>query len=404
MRRVITVSLNGNAYALEEDAAEALSAYLESARQALEQNADRDEILADLEQAIADKSQRFLGAHKTVLSRAEISQVLGEMGPVSDDSAGEQSAAAEPSKASQARTTRGHRLFRIRQGQQVSGVCNGLAAYFGIDVTWIRLAFILCAFGGVSIFVYFALIIVMPVAKTPEDLAAAYGEPFNAREYVERARREANRFANADWSKEKAELKAEWDRSKSFVRTELRDSLRSWRQSRSDAQRRRRAAASAATQPVPTPMAPHYPARPGALQQLLTILLSLPLIVLFAGLAGVWILAMFALVTTGTLFGFLLPIAAPVWVTVLLLVCAFWLITWPLRLLLQVIASPGNPASLQPAFSALESLVGVAAFLAIVFWAHHHVAPVGEAIDAIAQHLSMLIERLFHHGSVEVNT
>ena len=48
--------------------------------------------------------------------------------------------------------------------------------------------------------------------------------------------------------------------------------------------------------------------------------------------------------------------------------------------------------------------IDVAAFVAILFWAHHHVAPVGEALDAIAQHLSMLMERLFQHAAVEVNT
>jgi hypothetical protein len=87
MRRVVTISLNGNAYALEEDAADALGDYLESARLALQANTDQAEILADLEQAIAEKSQRFLGAHKTVLTRAEISQILTEMGPVENEPA-----------------------------------------------------------------------------------------------------------------------------------------------------------------------------------------------------------------------------------------------------------------------------------------------------------------------------
>ncbi len=403
MRRVITVSLNGNAYALEEDAAEALSAYLESARRALEQNADREEILGDLEQAIADKSQRFLGAHKSVLSRAEIAQILAEMGPVSDDSSGEPTPGG-PSGAAPQNPPRRHRLFRIRQGQQLAGVCNGLAAYFGLDVTWIRLAFILFAFWGVALFVYIALIIVMPVASNPEELASAYGEPFNAREYVERARRETRRFANSDWSKEKAELKAEWERSKSFVRTELRDSLRDWRQRRTDAHRRRRAAASAGAQAASPPPSPHHTTRPGALQRLLTICLTLPLIVVFAALSGVWILAMFALVTTGTLFGFLMPIAVPVWVTVVLLVLVFGLVTWPLRLLVHLIAPPAHPSGMQPAFSALETLVGIAALVAILFWAHHHVAPVGDALDAIAEQLRLLIERLLHNAPVEVNT
>jgi hypothetical protein len=140
------------------------------------------------------------------------------------------------------------------------------------------------------------------------------------------------------------------------------------------------------------------------LQRLLTICLTLPLIVVFAALSGVWILAMFALVTTGTLFGFLMPIAVPVWVTVVLLVLVFGLVTWPLRLLVHLIAPPAHPSGMQPAFSALETLVGIAALVAILFWAHHHVAPVGDALDAIAEQLRLLIERLLHNAPVEVNT
>ena len=33
------------------------------------------------------------------------------------------------------------RLLRIRQGRIVAGVCTGLAAYFGVDVNLVRLAF-----------------------------------------------------------------------------------------------------------------------------------------------------------------------------------------------------------------------------------------------------------------------
>src|SRR5579863_7443222 len=82
MRPVISVSRNGRAYQLEDDAHAALASYLDSAARALAGNPDQAEILADLEQAIADKCERFLGPHKTVVARAEIEQVIREMGPV----------------------------------------------------------------------------------------------------------------------------------------------------------------------------------------------------------------------------------------------------------------------------------------------------------------------------------
>ena len=41
------------------------------------------------------------------------------------------------------------RLYRRREGRIVAGVCAGLAAYFGVDATLVRLAFALfTVFGG----------------------------------------------------------------------------------------------------------------------------------------------------------------------------------------------------------------------------------------------------------------
>jgi|GEM_PF-342820 len=93
MRTVITISLNGNAYQLDAVGYEALRAYLQVAEQRLAGNPDQTEILADLEQAIADKCRRYLGPHKNVVSSEEVAEVLREMGPV-DGGSGESAQAA----------------------------------------------------------------------------------------------------------------------------------------------------------------------------------------------------------------------------------------------------------------------------------------------------------------------
>ena len=61
MRKVTTINLNNNAYQIDEDGYEALRAYLDTAARALANNPDREEILSDLEQAIADKCLRSSG-------------------------------------------------------------------------------------------------------------------------------------------------------------------------------------------------------------------------------------------------------------------------------------------------------------------------------------------------------
>ena len=85
MEKVVTINLNGNPYQLDESAYAAVSAYLARTAEALKNNPDRDEIIADIEQAIADKCANFVGAGKTVISNAEMARALGEMGEVEDD-------------------------------------------------------------------------------------------------------------------------------------------------------------------------------------------------------------------------------------------------------------------------------------------------------------------------------
>ena len=55
------------------------------------------------------------------------------------------------------------RLYRIRDGRIVAGVCTGLAAYLGVDPTLVRLAFaLLTVFGGIGVLLYLGAWVVIP--------------------------------------------------------------------------------------------------------------------------------------------------------------------------------------------------------------------------------------------------
>ncbi len=99
MNKVIIINLNGVAYQLEENGYEALRAYLDTASRRLEGNPDRDEIIADIEQAIADKFRALLGANKTVVATREVEAVVAEMGPVEDASGAPAAGAKERRRA-----------------------------------------------------------------------------------------------------------------------------------------------------------------------------------------------------------------------------------------------------------------------------------------------------------------
>ena len=55
MKKVTTITLNGKAFTVEEDAYDKLKDYLAKAEKRLSADPDKTEILADLEQEVADK-------------------------------------------------------------------------------------------------------------------------------------------------------------------------------------------------------------------------------------------------------------------------------------------------------------------------------------------------------------
>ncbi|SFD96368.1 Phage shock protein PspC (stress-responsive transcriptional regulator) [Lentibacillus persicus] len=55
------------------------------------------------------------------------------------------------------------RLYRSNSERMVKGICGGLAEYFNIDPTIVRLIFVALAFaGGASIYAYLIGIFVIP--------------------------------------------------------------------------------------------------------------------------------------------------------------------------------------------------------------------------------------------------
>ncbi|MCI6973451.1 MAG: PspC domain-containing protein [Clostridiales bacterium] len=55
------------------------------------------------------------------------------------------------------------RLYRIEQGKMLAGVCGGIAEYFDVDPSLVRLAWVLfCAVGGSGVLAYIVAAIIIP--------------------------------------------------------------------------------------------------------------------------------------------------------------------------------------------------------------------------------------------------
>jgi phage shock protein PspC (stress-responsive transcriptional regulator) len=220
MRKVTTINLNNNAYQIDELGYDALRDYLSAAERNLEGNPDREEILADLEQAIGDKCQASLGAHKTVVTVEDIQRILQEMGPVEpaapSTATGAGTADAAPAGGGIGSGAFPRRMYRLEEGSMWAGVCTGLGAYFGVDVVWMRVIFVLLTLftSGVWILIYIAMCFIVPKAETAEERAAAHGAPFNAYELMNRVKKKSEKFRP---SRPRMNARASWFRTQEPV-------------------------------------------------------------------------------------------------------------------------------------------------------------------------------------------
>jgi phage shock protein PspC (stress-responsive transcriptional regulator) len=393
MRPVISVSLNGRAYQLEDDAHAALAEYLDSAARSLAGNPDQAEILADLEQAIADKLERCLSAHKTVVARSEIEQVIREMGPVdaglgngtpNDGAApGQRGGAAGTNAGSSRQSSTGasKRLYQISDGALISGVCKGIAVYLDVDVTLVRVLFVLAAVltGGLAILVYVLMMFIVPYANTLEEHAAARGLPFNARVLVEQAKLKAAQLADVAAQaamhnrspEERARWKAEWRKARAEWRQE-------WRRSRAQWHAYRWAGASpGAIPPTPAPMPP--------LAHFISGLIWAALGLVAALVTLTWLLALFSLVTTGAVFGWM-PFHLPLWAAVMGLVLLYQAVVWPLRAVRHGMMPRfyGYP---YPWHSFWDGLLGLLLLVLVVWYLTHHGHELQQSFDSLQQNM-----------------
>lgn len=171
MDKTILITLNGHSeqFRLEAAAHDELERYLAGASARLHDDPDQAEILSDLERSVGDRLAALSGGSDRLITEADVNGVLEAIGSVDAGSGAGGTAAAAAAAASPSATgAPKRRLQRIRQGQQLAGVCTGIAAYADLDVNWVRLFFLAATTvtAGVFALVYAALAFFLPVAET----------------------------------------------------------------------------------------------------------------------------------------------------------------------------------------------------------------------------------------------
>ena len=176
MNKTISISLAGFSFIIEEQAYEKLNKYLQALRNSLEKD-EADEVMYDIEIRIAEIFRENLDKREVVNSD-DVEKVIAQLGtPEAIEGQSEENAGQE---TSQEKTKK--ELFRDMKRGKIAGVCAGLAQYFGMDISLMRIIWILVfifTVGFVSVVAYVILWVVLPEAETASDFLKMQGRPIN---------------------------------------------------------------------------------------------------------------------------------------------------------------------------------------------------------------------------------
>jgi len=177
MKKTISINLSDQNFSIEEDAYEKLASYLKSIKNHCG-DADADEVIADIENSMADKLKSSLSPYKEIITLEDVESLIKIMGTIEDfdrevGGSGEAETGEEP--LSENKTKR--KLYRDTDNAVIGGVCSGLGAYFDIDPVLFRVIFFALIFAGGSAFpLYILLWIAMPEAKTAHQKLEMQGQ------------------------------------------------------------------------------------------------------------------------------------------------------------------------------------------------------------------------------------
>ena len=172
MKKTINVAIGGCSFTIDEDAYSRLDEYLESFNAGLDGTSGSKAAADELEMRIADLLKEKLG-NREVVDLGIVDAVLNQTGPVSSERR-----YSEDRQYRSANKDGVRKFYRDREGKKIAGVCSGLALYLNIDVTILRIIFLVAfIFGSAGFWVYLVLWIIAPEARTAAEKCELRGIP-----------------------------------------------------------------------------------------------------------------------------------------------------------------------------------------------------------------------------------
>lgn len=195
MKKTLTVNLNNIVFHIDDDAYEMLQTYLHEIADYFQSEDEKKEIMTDVEARIAELFTEKLQKNKNVVNLIDVQEVIEIMGKPSQYA--DEDEEPKTPKSENKRTQKSRRFYRDPENSILGGIAGGLAAYFNLDVTLIRIILVVLVFIGVGFIVpiYIVVWFVAPEAVTASQRLEMQGEDVtvesiktelnNAKSYVE---------------------------------------------------------------------------------------------------------------------------------------------------------------------------------------------------------------------------
>ena len=178
MKKTLTINLGGIVYHIDDDAYRLLDNYLSNLKHYFRKQEGAEEIVNDIEMRIAELFAEKVTEGKQVITVSDVEEIIARVGKpedfgIADEDMDSQKRTEQTSSANQGstQTAAQRRWFRDPDNKLLGGVAAGLAAYFGWDITLVRILMIILVFVPYCpmIILYIIGWIVIPEARTAAE-------------------------------------------------------------------------------------------------------------------------------------------------------------------------------------------------------------------------------------------
>jgi phage shock protein PspC (stress-responsive transcriptional regulator) len=226
MNKTVSIHIQGFAFLLEEQAYDLLRKYLTDLAAILQNEEGKEEILQDIELRIVELLQEK-DSTQQVVQLEQIQAIIQVLGNPEEFGTTDQNTASQDAAQNASAPSADKRFFRDTDSALLGGVASGVAAYFNIDVVFIRVAFVLftMVFGS-GVPIYILLWIITPAAKTASEKLQMKGRPVNVesiktefKEAAERVEKKTHKWSQQ--LKTGSNLSSGLGRLANFIKTAL---------------------------------------------------------------------------------------------------------------------------------------------------------------------------------------